>query len=66
MWATEMVSDYFKRMESKKIPIFTLRRLRRRQTPTDAKEARGLPIYRRRLVEVDETSSMKVIDVGEY
>ena len=63
MWATETVSD-FKRMESKKNPMFTLRRLRQ-QTPTDAK-ARGLPIYHRRLIEVDETSSMKVIDVGEY
>lgn len=61
MWATETVSD-FKRMESKK--MFTLRRLRK-QTPTDAMDW-GLPIYHRRLMEMDGISSMKVIDVGEY
>lgn len=63
MWATETVSD-FKRMESKKNPMFTLRRLRK-QTPTNAMDW-GLPIYHRRLIEEDGISSMKVTDVGEY
>lgn len=63
MWATETVSD-FKRMKSKKNPMFTLRRLRK-QTPTDAMDW-DLPIYHRRLIEEDGISSIKVIDVGEY